>query len=89
MSERFSNMQGFQNPESSGEGVVTVGDLREFLRTNEISDELPVVIGGRDFDTAARTSVGLADEIWSDDQGLFGGRLCIGAMRLGLVWEES
>ncbi|WP_328530106.1 hypothetical protein OG984_02680 [Nocardioides sp. NBC_00368] len=68
---------------------LTVGALRTFLACRpDLPDDLPVVVGGVDWDDHDRMFTGLADAIWSDGEGAFGGRLCIAAMTLGLVDED-
>lgn len=69
---------------------LTVGALRAFLACQpDLPDDLPVVVGGVDWDDHDRRLTGLADAIWSDAEGAFGGRLCIAAMDLGLVTEDE
>lgn len=65
---------------------LTIGALRAFLACRpDLSDDLPVVVGGIDYDDSARELSGLADAVWSDTQGAFGGRLCISALGIGLA----
>ncbi|MDQ1537158.1 MAG: rRNA (uridine2552-2-O)-methyltransferase [Actinomycetota bacterium] len=64
---------------------LTVGDLRALLASEQLPDDLPVIVGGQDFDDPGKTWSGLADAVWVDDQGPPGGRLCLAAMGLGLV----
>ncbi len=68
---------------------LTVGDLRRLLAESDLNDEFPVVVGGRDWDDHSKMLVGLADDTWTDNEGQFGGRLCIAAMHLGLVEQDS
>ncbi|AHJ58517.1 hypothetical protein [Amycolatopsis keratiniphila] len=64
---------------------LTVGELRAYLACRpDLADDLPVVVGGHDFDEPSRKLQGLADAVWTDAQGAFGGRLVIAAMGLGL-----
>ncbi|MFI1919381.1 hypothetical protein [Nocardia sp. NPDC020380] len=67
------------------DGPMTVGRLRQFLNDIAVPDHLPVVVGGLDFDDPSRHFNGLADAIWADNEGQFGGRLCIAAQGIGLV----
>lgn len=65
---------------------LTIGALRAFLACRpDLSDDLPVVVGGVDFDDPDRKMMGMADVLWSDAQGAFGGRLCITAESIGLA----
>lgn len=47
------------------------------------------MVGGTDWDDHDRRFTGLADAIWSDTEGAFGGRLCIAALDLGLVADDE
>lgn len=67
---------------------VTVGRLRQFLKDPSVPDDLPVIVGGVDFDDPSTKFLGLADSVWADGEGQFGGRLCIASMSLGLVQED-
>lgn len=69
--------------------LLTVAALRAFLAAHPgLPGDLPIMVGGRDFDDANVYWQGLADEVWTDAEGHFGGRLCIGAMGLGLASER-
>ncbi|GAB3823136.1 hypothetical protein [Kribbella italica] len=79
-----------QTPETPGTREnptpLTIGTLRAFLACRtDLSDDLPVVVGGVDIDDNNRELSGLADAIWSDTEGTFGGRICISARSIGLV----
>lgn len=65
---------------------LTVGGLRAFLACRpELDDDVPVVVGGEDFDDPARQLVGMADAVWTDTEGAFGIRLCVAAVGIGLA----
>ncbi|MBN9747761.1 hypothetical protein DMP23_42865 [Amycolatopsis sp. A1MSW2902] len=54
---------------------LTIGAMRAFLACRpDLADDLPVVVGGVDFDDPDRKMMGMADVLWSDTQGAFGGR---------------
>jgi hypothetical protein len=69
---------------------LTVGRLRQFLaERQDLPDSLPVIVGGADLDEPLRHRLGIADAIWADAGGGFGGRLVIGAMSLGLTTDDD
>lgn len=73
------------SPWGSTSSPLTVGALRQYLDTNRLPDELPVIIGGVDFLEPSKEYTGVADAIWADSDGSLGGRLVIAAMHLGLA----
>lgn len=68
---------------------MTVGRLRQYLAHSPLPDDLPVIVGGLDVADRTKKIRGLADALWADDEGEFGGRLCLGAMGIGLLTEQD
>ncbi|MGV9384654.1 hypothetical protein ACWDRB_53180 [Nonomuraea sp. NPDC003707] len=48
-------------------------------------DDVPIVVGGVEFDDPDKRLIGLADDIWLDGEGALGGRLVLAAAGIGLV----
>ena len=69
---------------TQGRETVTIGGLKRFVTSKQLSDEVPLVIGGFDFDDRTEYS-GIADHISCDDSNSIGMRLVIAAVDPGLA----
>ncbi|MEV6030068.1 hypothetical protein AB0L65_02905 [Nonomuraea sp. NPDC052116] len=59
--------------------------MRRFLLKEAVPDDVPIVVGGVEFDDPNKRLIGLADDIWLDGEGALGGRLVLAAAGIGLV----
>ena len=66
--------------------ALTVAALRAFLTAHPgLPDDLPIIIGGPDFDDPTTTWTGRADHVWIDDPEGPDARLCLAALGIGMV----